>query len=328
MRKTIFATATAVALAAAPATWATDLGQMGDINDLAQDFGWNDEYALSDDFFERNGWDGFGDFGNLDDAERKFDYSFRIEELEEEYEGADYKFKDDSTYVVVYKSRGYDPPYTMTHVYLKETSALNLKPDGKGLVVNDLNGKQVYSLDVALADGIMKSAGRTTGMEVALRSDRQMYTPEKGMSMKELEDKGVIAVFKSYLPFFWTDLRELDALKPIGYGNDEETESETEKKKETEDDGIEIGEATDEDEVDHEKVVRAAIGSVGAGEYYVFQCSAGMSFDDVGTIMASNGCTYAAPIESSAAYLEGKQVFGGKVKDGYGETEDVEIETE
>ena len=337
MRKTIIAAALASAVLAAPlAAAASDsggFGQLGDINDLAANFGKDEGFHLSEDFFDRNGWDGFGDFGNLGDAERKFDYSFRIEELEEEYENADYKFKDDDTYVAVYKSRGMDVPYTTTHVYLKNSDALKLKTSGEGLIVTDAEGHEVYSLEMKKAKGILESAGKTTGKETALRSDGQFYTPDAGMTGAELKEKGVIALFKSSWPFFWTDLRELDALEAIGYGSDleDETESETE----TEDDGIDIGEfeteAETEDKVDHDEKVTAAIGSIGAGEYFIFQCGEGMTFDEVGAIMASYGCEYSAPIQSSEAYLKSKQVFGGSVKDGYAEGEDgedIEIESD
>lgn len=335
MRKITAAAALAAALAAtalsAHAFESGGLGQMGDINDLAANFGKDEDFHLSDDFFERNGWDGFGDFGNLGDAERKFDYSFKIEELAEEYENADYKFKDDDTYVAVYKSRGMEVPYTTTHVYLKNSDALKLKPSGEGIIVTDAEGKEIYSVEMKKAKGIMESSGKTTGKETALRSDGQFYTPDEGMTGKELKDAGVIALFKSSWPFFWTDLRELDALEAIGYGSDlaDETESETE----TEDDGIELGEfeteGETEDKVDHEENVTAAIGSIGAGEYFIFQSREGMTFDEVGAIMASYGCEYSAPIQSSEAYLKNKQVFGGSVKDGYAEDEegeDIEID--
>ena len=206
MRKTvcIVVALTSAVLMTSCNVLAFTIGEMGSIDDQMKQFEPNESFHLSDDFWEKNGLteDIFDTAGGLEMAENRFNFTFRMEDLQEEYENADFQYKDDSTYIVVYKSRGMDIPYTTTHVLLLSANSLNPAEDGSGLCITGNDGELLYFMDAKHSQDIESGTAKTNGREIALRTDGTIYTPPSGVSWDELQSKNVTALFQSSYPFF------------------------------------------------------------------------------------------------------------------------------
>ena len=61
--------------------------------------------------------------------------------------------------------------------------------------------------------------------------------------------------------------------------------------------------------------VTGAIGAVGPCEFYLLQSTEGMSFEGAGSLMASLGCTYAAPAFIGSARIGNEPVSIGEAPD-------------
>lgn len=194
----VVTTAAVVAAIPASAGWT----KMDDADELRKRLGVSSGYELSDDFFDDESFGFDEDFlarmeGGLDGADARYEFALELEEYADEFDAADAKYKDASTYVASYDET--NPRGVTAHAAVADPATrIVATGDGKMLAFLKEDGTPALEIELtgevgATPDG--ESTGSTLGTELCVWNDGFASTPGAGESGADMAEAGITAVF-------------------------------------------------------------------------------------------------------------------------------------